>query len=395
MAVLDGVTVIDFTQAYSGPFSTMQLADFGANVIKIERRGYGDQSREWEPLTESGESGYFAAGNRNKRGIALDLSKEEGVELAKALIQNADIVVENFKVGTMEKLGLGYEEVKKINPNIIYASLSGYGQYGPLSHLAAYDNIIQSMCGIQYATGFPDGIPTKVGPSIGDNLTGLNLAFGMIVAYYNRLKTGEGQRIDVAMFDALFGILEPAIICKSMYNIDTVRVGNEEPGALVPYGVYPCKDGYFSAGLASDAGWDRFCVAMGMPELENDPKYATNALRCQNLNEFREILLEFFGAHTKEELAEIFTANNIPNAPLRNMEDLVNLPHLQERDMLIPINDNCVGEYIAIGNPMHLSDTPPEYKYGSPRIGQHTDEVLAEMGISKEAIAELYANEVI
>ena len=265
MKVLDGVTVIDFTQTYSGPFCTMQLADFGARVIRIEVKGIDDAARIWPPFSENGESGYYATNNRGKESIALDLKTPEGMEVIKKLIQNADIVVENFKVGKMAQLGLSYADVKKINPEIIYASLTGYGQNGPWNDQPAYDNVIQARSGMMEMTGFPDDVPTKVGPSISDYFGGLNLTLGVVMAYFHKQNTGEGQYIDVAMYDSLFAIMESPILCKDLLNQEATRCGNTDP-TLCPYDVYPCKDGYFSVGLAagSDAEWNRFCIAIDM-----------------------------------------------------------------------------------------------------------------------------------
>ncbi|WMI82013.1 CaiB/BaiF CoA transferase family protein [Anaerotignum sp. MB30-C6] len=393
MKVLEGVTVIDFTQAYSGPFCTMQLADFGARVIKIERRGVGDQSREWTPI-ENGHSGYYAAINRNKEGVSLDINTEEGKEIVKRLVKDADIVVENFKVGTLDKMGLGYEELKKVNPEIIFASISGFGQTGPLKSLAAYDNVVQAMSGIMEMTGFPDGVPTKVGPAIGDNFTGLTMSLAILMAYLNKLNTGKGQRLDVAMMDAIFGILESPILFKTLLNEETSRVGNSDV-TLVPYDVYPCKDGYFSAGLPGEAGWDRFCNAIEMPELIEDPRFITNDLRCKHYDVVTPIITEFFMKKTKAELAEIFTSYKIPNAPVSTIPELMHHPQLEAREMLVELEDPGVGKYLAINNPMKLDKTPAEMAFGAPLLGQDTEKVLKDFGYTDEQIKEFGEKEVI
>lgn len=394
MKVLEGVKVIDFTQAYSGPFCTMQLADFGAEVIKIERRGVGDQSREWTPI-ENGNSGYYAAINRNKRGVSLDIATPEGREVVLKLVKDADIIVENFKVGTLEKFGLGYEEIKKVNPEIIFASLSGFGQNGPLKSLAAYDNVIEAMCGIMEMTGFPDGIPTKVGPAIGDNFTGLTMSLAIVMAYLNKLNTGKGQKIDVAMYDAIFGILESPILFDTVLGEKSTRTGNADPATLVPYDVYECKDGYFSAGLASDAGWPTFCEAIGMTELIEDPRFIDNDLRCKNYKEFTEIASKFFAGKTREELAKVFVEARVPNAPVLTVPEVMKHPQILARNMMVELEDAGIGKYLAIGNPMKLSETPATIEKGAPLIGQDTKAVLKEVGYSDEEIKNLYKNEII
>ena len=394
MRVLEGVTVIDLTQAYSGPFCTLQLADFGARVIKVERRGSGDQSREWTPFKD-GNSGYYAAINRNKEGISLDISTPEGAAIIKRMIADADILVENFKVGTMEKMGLGYDVLKDINPGLIYASISGFGQYGPLKELAAYDNVVQSMTGIMEMTGFPDSVPTRAGPAIGDNFTGLNMALAIAMAYFSKLSTGKGQLLDVAMYDTIFSILESPILSKTVLGEDVTRCGNNDAGVLVPYDVYKCKDGYFSAGLASDSGWDRFCDVIGMPELVEDPRFVDNTLRCKNYEIITPIIQTYFTEKTKEELGVAFSSANIPNAPVLTVAEVMKHPQIEARGMTQDLEDAGIGVYPAIGNPMMMSETPAQLLFGAPLMGQDTDKVLAGFGYSDAEIKEFYAKEVI
>lgn len=382
MSVLKGYTVIDFTQAYSGPFCTMQLGDFGARVIKIERKGSGDQSREWTPIVNGGHSGYFACINRNKESIEVDLSRPEGIELVKKLIAKADVVVENFKVGVMKKFGLDYDTIVKINPTIVYASISGFGQTGPLKDLAAYDNVVEAVCGLQDVTGFPDGPPTRSGPALADSFTGLNMAFAIAMALYNRMNTGEGQYIDVAMFDVMFNTLEPHILFKTMLNVDTTRVGNGDPETLVPYDSWQCKDGWFAAGLAGDAGWDGFCAAMGRPELVDDPRFNSNQKRIDNREQLEPVFREFFLSKTRKELQEAFVANKVPNGPVQTIPEMMSMPQLIERNMIIPLKDPAVGDYKAVGNPMKMDKTPPSITKAAPLLGEDTDKVLADFGIS-------------
>lgn len=388
MKLLEGVTVVDFTQAYSGPFCTMQLADFGATVIKIEKPGEGDQSREWLPL-RNGHSGYYAAINRGKKSLALDISVPEGAEIAKNLIAKADIVVENFRPGTMKKFGLDYEAVSKENPKLVYASISGFGQNAPLRNLPAYDNIIQAFTGLQDMTGFPDSMPNRIGPSIGDSFTGLTCALGIMLAYFHVLRNGEGQYLDIAMSDAVFGILESPILFQSLLKTESVRCGNNDAETLVPYDVYACADGYFSAGLASDAGWDRFCRAIQMPELEHDPRFETNELRCGNYAEITPIIASFFKDKTRAELQKIFSAENIPNAPVLTIPEVMSHEQLKARGMLVSLEDEGIGTYTAVGNPVSLSETPAEIRAGAPLLGQHTDAVLREFGYSEEETGSL------
>lgn len=394
MRVLDGVTVVDFTQAYSGPYSTMQLADFGARVIKIERRIYGDQSRAWMPLNEEGKSGYYAVANRGKESIALDLNKPEAVEIVKKLVMKADIVVENFKVGTLKKLGMGYEDLKAVNPEIIYASISGFGQNGEWSKYAAYDNVIQATCGIMTVTGFEDGSPTKIGPAIGDNFTGLTTSLGIVMAYYHKLKTGKGQYLDVSMLDTLFGILERPVLHKTLLDETIGRYGNSEP-QYAPYDVYSCTDGYFAVTVINENQWKAFCQALNQPELAEDVRFAVNEARVQNREDLNTIICEFCRDKTKKELAEMFDACLVANAPVYTVPELIHNDHMKERDMLVEIMDSGVGKYYAMGNPIKMSATPPVLEKGAPVLGSSTVKVLEELGYSQKDIETLKDNQVI
>ena len=278
---LKGVKVLDLTHAYNGPFCTTLLADNGADVIKIEPP-QGDQCRTWGPIDEkSGESGFYAFLNRNKKGITLNLKTKEGKEIFYKMVREADVVVENFRGGVSKKLGVDYETLKKINPNIVYASGSGFGQYGPLANRPCYDIVAQSMAGMVNLTGFPDSPPTKVGPSIADNVTGIYLCVGVLLALYNREKTGMGQSVDVAMLDTIFTLLENSIVTNTMTNVIPQRQGNIDP-SIAPFDIYMARDGYIAIGVGNDKLWSKFCKVMNRTDLLEDEKYATNDLRCKN-----------------------------------------------------------------------------------------------------------------
>ena len=381
MSILKDVLVLDFSQGYSGDFCTMQLADFGARVIKIERKGVGDMARSWEPM-QDGQSGYFAMLNRNKESLEVDFNTDEGITMIKKLIANADILVENYKGGTMEKWGLGYEDLREENKGLIYASLSGFGKTGSYQNQPAYENVIQAMSGIMEMTGFPEDAPVRVGPAIGDSLTALMLANGIVMAYYYKMQTGEGQRVDVAMLDTLFSIMESPVLFHSLKGMQTSRCGNNEADTLVPYDVYPCKDGYFSVGLASDAGWEPFCHAVGMPRLLEDERFADNALRCKNYCAFTKEMLPYFAKYTRSELQTIFTEAHIPNAPVLSVPEIMMHPQITDREMLVELNDEGIGKYRAVNNPMKLSKTPAEIRKGAPLLGQDTTRICKEFGLT-------------
>lgn len=393
MKILEGVTVIDFTQAYSGPFCAMQLADFGARVIKIERAGVGDQSREWTPFRNN-YSGYYSSINRNKESLTLDISTEEGQSIIKALAKDADIVLENFKCGTLTKMGLDYEALKEINPGIIFASLSGFGQSGPYKKLAAYDNVVQSMCGIMDITGYPDGDPCRVGPGIGDSFTGLHLCNGILMAYLHKLKTGEGQCLNIAMLDALFGIEENAILFKSVYNQDLTRMGTRN-AMFAPYDVFTCADGLYTIAVTEEEDFRRFCGAIERPELADDPRFVSNRDRLDNYEALMAEITPFFTEKTRAELDEIFTRAEVAGGSVQNIPEVVGDEQLNARGMLWDIDDPGIGAHKNMGNPIRMSLTPPALKNGAPLLGQDTDHILTELGYSQPQIADLHARSIV
>lgn len=393
MKILEGVTVIDFTQAYSGPFCAMQLADFGARVIKIERAGVGDQSREWTPFRNN-NSGYYAAINRNKESLSLDISSEEGKKIVKTLVKDADIVLENFKFGTLTKMGLDYEELKKVNPGIIFASLSGFGQTGPYKKLAAYDNVIQSMCGIMDITGYPDGDPCRVGPGIGDSFTGLLVCNGILMAYLHKLKTGEGQCLNVAMLDALFGMVENAILEKTVENRDLTRMGTRN-AFFAPYDVFSCTDGLYTVAVTTDADFAKLAAAIGKPALAEDSRFAANAGRLEHYDALMAELRPFFAQRTRAEADAVLTAADVAGGIVQDIPEVMHDEQLAAREMFLEIDDPGIGIYRNMANPVKMSRTPAALKNGSPLLGQDTDHILAELGYSAEQIVSLHENQVV
>ena len=393
MKILEGVTVIDFTQAYSGPFCAMQLADFGARVIKVERAGVGDQSREWTPFRNN-YSGCYSSINRNKESLTLDISSEEGQKIIKTLVKDADIVLENFKCGTLTKMGLDYDALKEINPGIIFASLSGFGQSGPFKKLAAYDNVVQSMCGIMDITGYPDGDPCRVGPGIGDSFTGLLLCNGILMAYLHRLKTGEGQNLNIAMLDALFGIEENAILYKSVLDQNLTRMGTRN-AMFAPYDVFTCADGLYTVAVTCDEDFARFCNAINKPRLAGDDRFYTNADRLANYDALMAEITPFFTHKTRAEVDEIMTVAQVAGGPVQNVPEVVHDEQLNAREMLWEIDDPGIGTHKNMANPMKMSLTPSVLRNGAPLLGQDTDHILEELGYTPEQITELHQQGVV
>lgn len=395
MGPLTGITVLDFTQAYNGPYGTMNLADYGARVIKVERVDGGDQSRFWTPFAESGGSGYFASYNRNKEGIAVDLSEPEGKELIKKLYAKVDVVIENFKQGTIDKLGIGYEVAKEINPGIIFASSAGYGQTGPLKSNTAYDNIIEGMCGYMDMTGFPEQPPLRSGGSVGDSYTGLTAALGIVLACYAKKKTGEGRRIDVSMLDTMFACLEDAILTYALTGKEVGRTGNAKPREVVPYDTYDCKDGFVAVTATNEKQWAGFCRAIGKPELIEDARFANNDLRVAAYEELTEIIKAAVADKEEEWLLGQFAANGVPASKIvKPMEALEN-PHLIARDMVIEVEDNNVGKMKTFGVPIKYSKTPGGISKSSPLLGEDTIKVMLEVGYAREEIDKMIEEEIV
>lgn len=387
--MLEGVRVLDLTQAYSGPFCTMHLADHGAEVIKIEPK-HGDQTRSWGPFAND-YSAYFAYINRNKLGMTLDLKQEEGKALLRKLITTADVICENFKVGTLDKLGFSYDEVKAINPKIIYASISGFGQNGPLSKRPSYDIVAQAMSGIMSLTGFPDAPPVKVGPSVGDNYSGTYLALGICMALYHRERTGEGCKLDVSMMDTLFSILENAVVTYTVGNRIPQRAGNIDPG-IAPFDSFTARDGTFVMGCGTDSLWERLCDVMNMPELLEDPRFATNQLRCDNyLPELKEIIEKWSRKRCVAEIEELLVEKGIPFGNILSVDQAAEHPQIQARNMLWEVYDPGIGASIKIpGTPIKFQGVEDQAKKGAPTLGEDTDKVLQDLaGLSAAEVMAL------
>lgn len=376
MKALEGMKVLDLTHAYSGPFCTALLADNGAEVIKIEPLT-GDQVRSWGPIDEkSNESGYFAFLNRNKKGVTLNLKSKEGRELFLKMAEDADVVVENYRVGITKKLGIDYQSIKEINPTIIYASISGFGQYGPLSHRSAYDIVAQSMGGIANITGFPDSPPTKAGPSIADNVTGIYLCVGIMMALYNRDRTGEGQQIDVSMVDTIFSLLENAVVTTTMTGKVPQREGNIDP-AIAPFDIFEAKDGYVAIGVGNDKLFEKFCHTIRMPELLEDQRYKTNTLRCKNyFNGLQKTIQTWVSEREKDDIEALFEQAGIPCGPVLDMQEAINHPHIKAREMVVDIDHPTIGKMKIPGCPIKFSSTPGSVETPAPLLGQHNKEVF-------------------
>lgn len=385
---LEGIKVVDLTSALNGPFCTMILADYGAEVLKIEPLN-GEQCRTWGPIDEvSGESGFFCYVNRNKKGATLNLKSEKGKKMFFDLIKDADVLVENYKGGVTERLGIDYETVKKVNPSIIYASGSGFGQYGPLKHRPCYDVVAQAMGGMANLTGFPDSIPTKVGPSIADHVAGIYLAVGVLTALVYRQRTGEGQQVDVSMIDTIFSLLENSLVKYTMGGYIPERNGNIDP-SIAPFDLFECKDGFVAIGVGNDRLFDIFCHTIGHTELLEDPRYATNDLRCKNYQpDLQNVIRDWSKDYTKSEIEAIMDKAGIPCGPVLNVKEAIEHPHIQAREMMVHCDHPTAGDLYFQGCVMKLSETPGKVEFPSPLLGQHNQEIF---GITAEEEEQLKA----
>jgi len=389
---LEGIKVIDLTSALNGPFCTMMLADYGAEVIKIEPLG-GEQCRGWGPIDEkSGESGFFAYVNRNKKGATLNLKSEKGKAMLFELLKDADILVENYKGGVTERLGIDYESVKKINPNIIYASGSGFGQTSPLKHRPCYDVVAQAMGGMANLTGFPESIPTKVGPSIADHVAGIYLYVGVATALVHRERTGEGQLVDVSMVDTIFSLLENSLVKYTMGGYIPERNGNIDP-SIAPFDLYECKDGFVAIGVGNNRLFENFAHTIGHPELLEDPRYATNDLRCKNYEpDLQNVIRSWSKDYTKAEIEDIMDKAGIPCGPVLNVKEAIEHPHIQAREMMVHCDHPTAGDLYFQGVVAKLSETPGTVEFASPLLGQHNQEIF---GITAEEEEQLKAEGVL
>lgn len=383
---LEGLKVLDLTHAYNGPFCTALLADNGAEVIKIEPLT-GDQSRYWPPMDDnSGESGFYAFINRNKKGVTLNLKTEKGREIFYDLVREADVVVENFRVGVTKKLQVDYETLKKINPRIIYASGSGFGQYGPFSNRPCYDIVAQALGGMINLTGYTDAPPVKCGVSVADNVTGIYLCVGVLMALYRRNVTGEGQQVDVAMADTIFTLLENAIIYTTLKGIIPQRQGNID-ATVSPFNVYEAKDGYIALGVGTDKLFKVFCDVIGRPDLVTNEKFATNDLRIKNYNDgLHEIIVDWVKQRGKAEVESVFEEVGIPCGQILDMKEAIEHPHFKAREMMVHVEHPTIGDMYIQGCPIKLSETPGSVDAPAPLLGQHNKEVY---GFDDETLKQL------
>jgi len=380
--------VIELAHIMAGPVCGLMLADLGADVIKVEKAAGGDDSRRFVPPDINGEPAAFLMMNRNKRGIALDLKSEEGKQVLKRLIKDADVLIENYRRGTMERLGLGYEELKKINPGLIYCEISGFGRTGPYKDRAGFDLIAQGMSGLMDITGEADRGPVKVGAPVSDTTAGILGAMGCLAAYAHKQKTGEGQRVDTSLFEAaIMHTYWQSAICFATGE-SPGRMGTAHP-LNAPYQTFRTKDGWVNIGAANQRNWERLLECLGALELGEDPRFSQNSERMANLDVLVEVLSVYLEKQTTREWLDILEDAGLPAGPVLTIKQMHADPQTIAREMVPETDHPVAGRVQAIGLPVKLSATPGGVVTPAPLFGQHTREVLVEAGYSSSEIAAL------
>ena len=395
---LTGVRIFDLTRILAGPTCTQLLGDLGADVIKVERPGVGDDTRTWGPPyvkdcdgEDTNESAYYLSANRNKRSLTIDLQTPKGIALAKKLIAKSDILIENFKVGGLSKLGLGYEDLKTEFPRLVYCSVTGFGQTGPYAPRAGYDFLAQGLGGIMSITGDPDGEPMKVGVGIADVMTGMYASTAILAALRHRDATGEGQHIDTCLLDTQVSWLINEGTNYLVSGKIPVKLGNEHPN-IVPYKVFATSNGHVILAVGNNRQFYDWCTVANADDLKSDPRYASNPLRIANRETLYDIMPDFMKRKTTEEWLAELGELKVPCSPVNNIEQVFEDPHVKYRGMRIEMNHPTAGsgKVPLIGNPVKMSSTPPQYRLAPPTLGQHSDEVLRELlGFDEKQIQKL------
>ena len=377
---LTGLRVLDLTRVLAGPTCTQMLGDLGAEVIKIERPEAGDDTRGFAPpfVPNTKESAYFVGVNRNKKSVTLDIAKPEGQAIIHKLLEHCDILVENFKVGALAKYGLGYEQLAKTHPRLIYCSITGFGQTGPYAPRPGYDALIQAMGGVMSLTGEPNGSPQKVGVPVADLFAGLYGCIGILAAVNHRNSTGQGQQIDIGMLDTHVAWLANQGMNYLATGENPVRLGNQHPN-IAPYQEFPTKDGYLILAVGNDPTFERFCKAFGQEALLADPRFATNPIRVQNRQLVTDTLTPVMKSKTTAEWIDALEALKIGCGPINTLEQVFADPHVQAREMVVEMAHGSGETVKVIANPVKLSATPPSYRSAPPVLGEHTEDVLVSV----------------
>ena len=395
MLPLERIVVLDISRILAGPYCTMMLGDLGAEVIKVERPGVGDDTRTWGPPFAGGESAYYLSLNRNKRSLTLNLALPEGKRIGQELARQSDVLVENFSPGVAEKLGMGWDELRGINPRLIYCSITGYGPDGPYRDRTGYDMVVSAVGGLMGITGEEDGGPVKVGVAITDVITGIMAQGAILAALYQREKTGLGQRIDLSLLETQVAALAN-IASNYLVAGQKARRWGTAHESIVPYQAFKAKDDYITVAAANDKLWLRLCKVLNRPDLAENPRYGSNALRVQHRKELVLILAEEFTKKTRDEWMESLVAEGIPCGPINSMESLFNDPQVLHRHMVEVVDHPTIGKLKLVGIPVKYSEATPRIRRPPPLLGEHTEEILREfLSLSGDEIRRLKEQQVV
>jgi crotonobetainyl-CoA:carnitine CoA-transferase CaiB-like acyl-CoA transferase len=391
---LDGVRVLDLTRVLAGPFAAMMLGDMGADVIKVEEPGKGDDTRKWPPFV-GGEASYFTSVNRSKRSLTLNLKTAAGAAILKRLAARSDVVLENFRTGTMDKLGLGYATLRHLNPRLVYCAISGFGESGPEAGRGGYDLIVQGESGIMELTGFPDGPPVKVGTSVADLVSGMAAAHGVVLALLARARTRRGQKVEISMLDVMASLLTYQAGIYFATRQRPTRRGNAHP-SIVPYEVFKAADAYLTLGVANNALWRQCCAVLEHPELASDARFDTEARRVENREALVPLLNGIFGTRDADEWLKRLEAAGVPAGRIKTVAEVCESEHLKARGMIVGLPHPTAKQITVLGVPVRLHATPGAAEIPPPLLGQHTDQILGSvLGIKPAAIARLRRDGVI
>jgi crotonobetainyl-CoA:carnitine CoA-transferase CaiB-like acyl-CoA transferase len=385
---LQDVRVLDLTRVLAGPSASLALADLGAEVIKVEPPGAGDETRTFPPFRE-GESHYYLAINRGKKSIVVDLKTEEGLQLVKDLAAKCDILIENYRPGVMDRLGLSYDTLSELNPGLIYCSISGFGQDGPLRDRPSFDIVLQAMSGAMSVNGEPGGLPTKLGVPLGDLIGGINGPIAILGALHERNQTGKGRLIDISLMDGMMGMLGYLAQIAFFTGEDPKPVGSQHPN-LVPYGAFPAKDGSIIVACLTNNFWGRICKALAMPEMEHDERYNSIEKRRNARDEVNALVSAFTEQYTVDELVELFTEHQVPHAPILGITEALAQPQAKARNMVVETEHKTLGKIPIVNRSIKFPGAGQEIPTAPPVLGQDTDAVLAELlALDEAAIAAL------